>query len=197
VFTVAVLPWCFARLKRYQHGGYVFAGERTELRAGTRRFYGLAGRLIGMLVLVIGVIVSLVVLLTLWLGGGPTASRAVAAMSSIAFGYVLLPLVLIPYATASMQNLVWSRTRSRHTRFRSELSFDTLFRVNALNWLLIVLTLGLYWPFAQVRTARTRLEAMALQVKGDVKTWMARALARQGGVLGDAAGDAFDIDLGL
>ena len=46
--------------------------------------------------------------------------------------------------------------------------------------------------------ARARLEAMALQVKGDVDTWMARAEARrQDGVLGDAAGDFFGIDVGL
>jgi hypothetical protein len=39
---------------------------------------------------------------------------------------------------------------------------------------------------------------MALQVKGDVDTWMARAEARrQDGVLGDAAGDFFGIDVGL
>src|SRR5690606_35859726 len=36
---VGVMPWCFARIKRYQHGGYRFAGERTELRAGVGAFY--------------------------------------------------------------------------------------------------------------------------------------------------------------
>lgn len=192
----ALLPWCFARLKRYQHGGYQFAGERTELRAGNGSFYGLMLRLIGVVLLVCAVIGAMVALLMVGAGGNP-AGRVLTVFGAIGLLYVLLPLIVIPFATVGLQNLVWANTRSRNTRFRSELRHGTLFKVNALNWLLIALTLGLYWPFAQVRMARARLEAMALQVKGDVDTWMARAEARQDGVLGDAAGDLFGIDVGL
>ena len=62
---------------------------------------------------------------------------------------------------------------------------------------LIVVTLGLYWPFAQVRLARARLEAVSLQVKGSVNEWLSHAQARDAGALGDAAGDFFGIDMGL
>lgn len=194
VYTLAVLPWCFARLKRYQHGNYLFAGERTELRAGTGAFYGLLARVAG-LVLLVGALVVGVVALLAW-SGGP-GMRMAAFFGVIAMMYGLMPLVVVPYATAALQNLVWAHTRTRHTRFRSELRFGALFRVTLVNWLLIACTLGLYWPFAQVRTARARLGCMALQVKGDVDSWMARAQHRQGGVLGDAAGDFFGIDVGL
>jgi uncharacterized membrane protein YjgN (DUF898 family) len=197
LFTLGLLPWFFARLKRYQHGGYLFAGERTELRAGNGSFYGLMLRLIGVVLLVCAVIGGVITLLIIGAGGNP-AARMMALFSGVGLLYLLLPLIVIPFATVALQNLVWANTRSRNTRFRSELRHGTLFKVNALNWLLIALTLGLYWPFAQVRMARARLEAVALQVKGDVDTWMARAEARrQDGVLGDAAGDFFGIDVGL
>jgi uncharacterized membrane protein YjgN (DUF898 family) len=197
LFTLGLLPWFFARLKRYQHGGYLFAGERTELRAGNGSFYGLMLRLIGVVLLVCAVIGGVIALLIIGAGGNP-AARMMALFSGVGLLYLLLPLIVIPFATVALQNLVWANTRSRNTRFRSELRHGTLFKVNALNWLLIALTLGLYWPFAQVRMARARLEAVALQVKGDVDTWMARAEARrQDGVLGDAAGDFFGIDVGL
>lgn len=192
VLSAALLPWCYARLKRYQQGGYQFAGERTELRTETRRFYGIAGDLLGVLLLGIGAAVALRVLIAM--GGG---SNAAAWVGSLAFTGVLLPLLLLPMATASLQNLVWSRTRSRHARFRSDLNFDRLFCVTALNGLLTLLTLGAYWPFAQVRTARTRLEAMALQIKGDGRTLLARAVARQGDGPGTDFAAAFDVDLGL
>jgi len=194
IYALAVLPWCFARLKRYQHGNYLFAGERTELRAGTGAFYGLLARVIG-LVLLVGTLVVAVVALIVW-SGGPGV-RVMAFVGIVALFYGLMPLVVVPFATAALQNLVWAHTRTRHTRFRSDLRFGALFRVTLVNWLLIACTLGLYWPFAQVRTARVRLECMALQVKGDVDSWMARAQHRQGGVLGDAAGDFFGIDVGL
>ena len=81
--------------------------------------------------------------------------------------------------------------------FQSQLRFRSLFRVTLVNWLLIVTTLGLYWPFAKVRTARVKLEAMAVDVDGDVEQWLVKAQQRDKGVLGDAAGDFFGMDMGL
>ena len=196
LYTFAVLPWCFARLKQYQHGGYSFASERTTLRAGTGSFYGLIARVVGLVLLVLALAGAVVALLTFGSSGGPGA-RILLIVGVLGVIYLLLPLIVAPYATAALQNLVWANTRSANTRFRSELHFGAMLRVMALNWLLIALTLGLYWPFAKVRLARVRLEAMALQVKGDVDSWMARAQAQSQGVLGDAAGDFFGIDLGL
>lgn len=187
---VTVMPWCFARLKRYQHGGYRFAGERTELRAGSRAFYGLGFRAYGV------VLVAFIALLLTGMALRNTLGAPFVILL-VMLAYLVVPLLMVPFVTARLQNLVWANTRSRNTRFRSELRFGTLARVNALNWVLIIVTLGLYWPFAQVRLTRVRLEAMALQVKGSVNDWLANAQQRDVGPLGDAAGDFFGIDLGL
>ncbi|WP_322469259.1 YjgN family protein [Hydrogenophaga sp. SNF1] len=190
-----VMPWCLARIKQYQHGGYRFAGERTELRAGVRQFYGLglrSGGVMLLVVLIVGAIAALGVGLA-----GRTAAGVLMLSGAVALGYLLFPMLVVTHYTAALQNLVWQNTRSRNTRFRSGLGFGALARVTAVNWLLIALTLGLYWPFAQVRLARARLEAMALQVKGSVNDWLAHAQRRDVGPLGDAAGDFFGIDMGL
>jgi len=191
----AVMPWCLARIKQYQHGGYRFAGERTELRAGTRSFYGLSFRTGGVMLLVL-LIVGAVAGLGIALAGR-SAAGVLAFTGAVALGYLLIPVLVVPYFTATLQNLVWANTRSRNARFRSELGFGALARVTLVNWLLIAVTLGLYWPFAQVRLTRVRLEAMALQVKGSVNDWLANAQQRDVGPLGDAAGDFFGIDMGL
>jgi uncharacterized membrane protein YjgN (DUF898 family) len=111
--------------------------------------------------------------------------------------YLSIPLVLGPYVAARTQNLLWDNTRSERVVFQSQLRFRSLFGITLVNWLLIVLTLGLYWPFAKVRTARVKLEAMALEVQGDVDQWLAQAQQKGKGVLGDAAGDFFGMDMGL
>jgi len=191
----AVMPWCLARIKQYQHGGYRFAGERTELRTGTRAFYGLSFRTGGVMLLVL-LIVGAVAGLGIALAGR-SAAGVLAFTGAVALGYLLIPVLVVPYFTATLQNLVWANTRSRNARFRSELGFGALARVTLVNWLLIAVTLGLYWPFAQVRLTRVRLEAMALQVKGSVNDWLANAQQRDVGPLGDAAGDFFGIDMGL
>lgn len=212
VASIALLPWMWARLKRYQHGGYRFAQERTELRAGTGSFYGLFFKLIGlalMVMLVLGVLLSVVLGLSaaLWpllqdLGsgrgpGGNWVAVMLVLAGAVALFYVAMPLVLMPFATSRLQNLVWGGTRSRRVAFRSQLRFRSLLKVTVLNTVLLVLTLGLYWPFAKVRVARLRLEAMSLDVTGDVDEWVASAQAEGSGVLGDAAGDFFGMDLGL
>ena len=190
-----VMPWCLARIKQYQHGGYRFAGERTELRAGVRQFYGLGLRTGGVMLLVVPIVGAIA---ALGVGlAGRTAAGVLMLSGAVALGYLLFPMLVVTHYTAALQNLVWQNTRSRNTRFRSGLGFGALARVTAVNWLLIALTLGLYWPFAQVRLARARLEAMALQVKGSVNDWLAHAQRRDVGPLGDAAGDFFGIDMGL
>lgn len=192
----ALSPWLMARIKRYQHGGYAFAQERTRLTAGLGAFYGFSFRVAGVSVLCTALLaaVGALVAVTLGIGGG---AAMIALPFVLALAYLVFPLVLMPYTTSRLQNLLWSHTRSPRIRFNSQLRFSPLVRLTAKNWLLIALTLGLYWPFAKVHTARLRLEAMAIAVQGDVNAWLARAQGGDKGILGDAAGDFFGIDMGL
>ncbi len=130
---------------------------------------------------------------------GGRAGFAGALITVVAVGmlYLLLPLVSMPFFAARLQNLLWNGTQSPKIAFESKLRFRDLFRVTLVNWLLIVFTLGFYWPFAKVRTARLKLEAMSLEVQGPVDEWIAKAQRTHTGVLGDAAGDFFGIDMGL
>jgi uncharacterized membrane protein YjgN (DUF898 family) len=61
----------------------------------------------------------------------------------------------------------------------------------------MVLTLGLYWPFAAVALARIRLEAMSLAMTIDPQRLIDDASAAEGDAAGDAAGDLFGLDIGL
>jgi uncharacterized membrane protein YjgN (DUF898 family) len=129
--------------------------------------------------------------------GGLSGAAVVMLPFLVALAYLVFPLVLVPYTTSRLQNLLWGHTRSRRIRFDSRLSFAPLVGLTAKNWLFIALTLGLYWPFAKVHTARLRLEAMGVAVQGDVNAWLAKAQGGDKGILGDAAGDFFGIDMGL
>ncbi|MBA4267073.1 MAG: hypothetical protein C0453_18500 [Comamonadaceae bacterium] len=208
--SILLLPWLWTRVKRYQHGGYAFAQERTALNVGTGSFYLLFLKLIGLTLLVVLVSAALflaVLALTVGVGavmsgfgGGGGAGSAMfvfVVAAFVAVFYLIVPLVLAPFAASRMQNLLWDNTRSDQLTFQSRLRFRSLFRVTLVNWLLIVITLGLYWPFAKVRAARVKLEAMAVDVDGDVNQWLAKVQERSKGVLGDAAGDFFGMDMGL
>ena len=204
-------PWLLLRLKRYQHGGYAFTQERTRLDVRTRAFYALYAKAAGVTLASILLVVALVFALLFLVMGlgqrealeslarpGAAAGGAVAVMLlGLGMLYLLIPLITLPYITARFQNLLWEGTQSPHLQFRSRLRFRDLLRVNAVNWLLLIVTLGLFWPFAKVRTTRVRLDAMALEVDGSVDDWVAAAQASGRGVLGDAVGDFLGIDMGL
>jgi uncharacterized membrane protein YjgN (DUF898 family) len=192
VVFMLVFPWLMARMHAYQHSGYVFTAQRTTLAQGqiTGAFYLIGLKMIG-IVLVLSLVAGGLIALA-----GATAGYS-AVLLVVGLLYLAFPLVLLPYFKVRVQNLLWGKTRSEHIIIHSRLRFRDMFKVNLVNWLLIFVTLGLYWPFAAVRSARVRLEAIAIEVHGDVNTWVADAPKRQAGVLGDAAGDFFGVDMGL
>lgn len=210
---VALAPWWWWRLKKFQHDHYAYGGEQTRLRTGAGSFYGVFAETLGigaagmtLIVLLVLAVVAVAAMLGVGRGGaavpgdGRPGGLAWAAFIGIAvFAVAMLAAQLVPrpYFTAKMQNLLWSRTASAAVGFESSLRFWPLFGLTLKNWTLIVLTLGLYWPFAAVAMQRIRLQAMTLVLHLDPQTLADRARAAEGEAAGDAAGDLFGLDIGL
>lgn len=85
----------------------------------------------------------------------------------------LVLAAVVPYLQARMQNLVWSKTGNRYLRFRSRLDVQAYVWLQLRHAVLVVLTLGLYWPWAVVAARRMRTEA--LQVWARVETDVLKA----------------------
>ena len=106
-------------------------------------------------------------------------------------------LVMIkPYAVSRLQNLVWNHTRSDTLQFHSDLRYAAMLRLTVKNWLLVLLTLGLYWPFAAIAMTRLRVEAVSVTSLVDPDMLIAKGLVTDDAA-GDAAGDLFGFDLGI
>ena len=187
---VVLLPLSLYLIKRYQHGHYAMAAQRSYLKAGPGDFYRLALKALGLLLLCLALFAGLV---TLSMG---LRSVLLFVLLALAF-YLGLGLLIGPYLGARLQNLVWNRTRSEELRFDSDLSARALIKLSLKNWLLTLITLGLYRPFAAVHTARLRLEAVRVRVQGELDAWVAEQSLQQPDAAGEAAGDFFGIDMGL
>jgi uncharacterized membrane protein YjgN (DUF898 family) len=96
-----------------------------------------------------------------------------------------------------MQNLVWTKTGNGRMRFISQLRFRDMLWLSLKNGLLIMLTLGLYWPFAKVAVARLRLDAVHIRSITDMQAVVAAGHQQPQEAAGDAAGDFFGLDVGL
>jgi uncharacterized membrane protein YjgN (DUF898 family) len=204
------LPWALARIKRYQHQNYHYAGQTTQLTASTGQFYVLAFKLLGV-TLALGVVAVALIAVVALVGGGLAAvtgifggegggkvSAALVAITGLAVVgiYVASFFIVGPYGVSRLQNLVWGHTRSADIRFDSQLRLWPLAKRTALNLFLTAITLGLYRPFAVVAMTKLKLEAVSIEVTGSIDDWVAES-QHMNDAAGDAAGDLFGIDMGL
>jgi uncharacterized membrane protein YjgN (DUF898 family) len=203
--TLVLIPWLWWNLKKYQHDHYAYGPEQTALNASAGSFYMVFLKtfgvsLLGFLVFgaVIGVLVAGIAGAAVFGGGRPNPVFAfILGLVFFAVGMLAVQLLPRPYFTSRMQNLLWSRTASTNVGFESKLLFWPLFGLTIKNWLLVAITLGLYWPFAAIATTRMRLESVKLMLDVDPQTLADQGRAAEGEAAGDAAGDLFGLDIGL
>lgn len=201
--SVVVLPWLMWNLKQYQHKHYAYASLQTSFLATLGSFYKLTFKTMGVMLLAALLTTGLV--MGLFFIFKPSGAMPQLGMLSVVLVPVLVLLAALavffvvakPYVTSRLQNLVWTRTGNRSLRFCSELRFRSLMWLSIKNWLLVVLTLGLYWPFAAVAVARLRLEAVTVKTRQHPDTLFSSIRALEGDAAGDAAGDLLGLDIGL
>lgn len=200
LLALLLLPLALWLIKRYQHDHYRLAAQVTQLSVGPGAFYTLSFK-----ATILGLLAMVTVLGTGWLaasaiisaGRGKAMAAGVAAALLLTVAYVALLSLVAAYMAARMQDLTWNHTRSAALRFRSRLSAKALATLTIRNLLLVVLTLGLYRPFAVVATHRLRLQSTSLEVDAEFGRWTATPAAVAGGASGEMAGDFFGIDVGL
>lgn len=203
----ALLPYAWWRLKRYQHGHYALGPVQTMFKASLSAVIGVFAKT-GLLALVgLALVAGLVwaFLGTTDQGLNRTSAQAEwlnmlsrAAVLLLVSG-LLLQLIVSAYYTSRMHNLLWTKTGNHLLRFRGHLHFWPLLRLYAMNSVLLLVTLGLYWPFAAITVARIKLHAIELVTRQRSDQLLAQAVASrpQGTATGDLANDLIGIDVGL
>lgn len=166
-------------------------------RAGT--FYGIYLRALGFLLLAIVAIVVLGFLFGLGnlAAGGNQAGAGMAMMVLIVPAYLVGLLLLAAYVNKSIQNATLGNTTLADHRFHSNMETGPLFWLYLSNTLLIVVTLGLFTPWAQVRMARYRYEHLALEVRGSLDEFVAAQAPGTTGATGEEMSEMFDVELGV
>jgi uncharacterized membrane protein YjgN (DUF898 family) len=195
------LPWFIWRGARYQHGGYRFAQLATVLRVGPDKVYGVffMALVVFICAVLAGAAVGAAVGFSVFgIGAGLGAGRvgiAVALAAAIGAAYVICFVAMRAYLVSRMQNLLWSRTGSRWLRFKSELRLSPTLWLMVKNWALILITLGLYWPFAAVALWRLRTEAITVTTRMPTDDMLDMLTRPREDVTGDLAADLGGVDL--
>jgi uncharacterized membrane protein YjgN (DUF898 family) len=110
---------------------------------------------------------------------------------------IVAMLLVGPYFSARIQNLIWNTTLLGEHQFQSKIQARQLLSLYITNFIGIIFTLGLFKPFATIRLLRYRLSCMTLLAASDLTHFVADQSSEQVSALGEGASDIFDFDIAL
>lgn len=191
-------PIWHQRLKTYQFRHARFGTSRFAIQLKESSFYRIYG--VAVLVGVVAFLLALAVIVGLAAAVGASGqTRATSLMLGLAvigLMWLLLALLVGPYVSARLQNLVWNNLSLGPHRFHSAVRARTLYLITFTNLLATVCTLGLFMPFATIRLLRYRIESVTLLAHGSLDDFLA-APGPDESATGEEAADMFDVDIAL
>jgi uncharacterized membrane protein YjgN (DUF898 family) len=203
LITLYILaPFFHQRLKAWQHGNSFFGRTRFSFHASAGRFYLLYLGLLGLLLAI--------VLLFFLLGAGAALSPllhaqpgvrvdphvAIRVVVTLYVAMLLIGLLVGPTFHALITNLIWSNTRLGEHRIECHMSPFRLIWIVASNFVLVIVTLGLFIPWAMVRLARYHVESISVLPVGELQ-FEAAAQPEAPDAVGEEAASLFDFDIAL
>jgi uncharacterized membrane protein YjgN (DUF898 family) len=164
------------------------------------RFYKTAFASIGLaFVVVLAIALPLGLIIGFVAGSLHLSQPAIRTLSvvPVVLGYVLMFAVVHGYTHARNLNEIFSKTTLGEHRILSQLAARPLIGIYLSNAFLMVLTLGLYTPWAQIRLARYRLEALELEAHGSLDDFVAASAAEVPAATGEELSSLLDLDFGF
>jgi len=195
-----LLPIMHALFRQYVQSGLRFGDGPFSFSARIWDFVKVWLRGFGVMVglgVATGIIsVLLIALGTFAFGKSPNSLGLVAVavgLLTVGLGFSLFG----GYFTARFQSLVWNKTRIGNLALRCNIKARKLIGLQFINTLLILLTLGLYRPFAAIRIAKFRLECVSATELNSLNDVAAGMQQSRRGATGEGVGELFDMDVGL
>jgi uncharacterized membrane protein YjgN (DUF898 family) len=129
-------------------------------------------------------------------GGQPDPKAVLGLLALIYGGFIVMALLIGPAFQALITNLIWNNTRLGEHRIECRQTAFGLMWIQVSNFVLVILTLGFFAPWAMVRSARYRLESMNVIPATDLQEFEVGD-AEEVGAVGVETAAVFDIDISL
>jgi len=189
-----LFPAFFRQQKKFVLDNLRYGSASFACAAGLGAFYRIFLLPIGALAL-LGIAMAASTWGMRGVSGGSQGAMA-GLMITLMVAFFVTQLLFIPYVQVKTTNLIWNTATLGAHRFESSLGLWGYVGVVVSNWLLTIITLGLFWPWAKVRMARYRAAHMVLLATCDLDEFVAGE-ATSAAALGDEAAEMFDMDVAL
>lgn len=195
-----LLPFTHQRMKKFQHDESRFGITHFSFHGTVGRFY--ITYLIGFLIMLTGVIAICIgfsgTLTAMFMTGGLKHARPSAVGTFMFFMLALYAWMfsIFPLFLTLIQNLIWNNTELGEHQFTSEMKWSKMTFIGITNIIGVILTMGLFIPFAHVRSLKYRIESMSLQPASSLDNFIADAQAHTSAT-SEGMADLLDFDLSL
>ena len=189
-------PLMHGAMKRYQHRHLEFGSQRASFDIRKRKFFRPYFSVLGLWIAAVIVMVIVMVAATALMSASATPSLTAYAplAGGLAMAYVVY-LIAGPYVQVRIGNMVWSGTTFPGITISSHLTARGFVRLQSVNALLTVLSLGLYRPFAVVRAYEYRLAHMTVQTDDNFERIAAGVTQSSRAASSDGVADFLGVDL--
>ena len=195
-----LMPYVVHRQVAYAIGGSRFGDTRFGFSGGARPVYVTFAACLGV-ILVSALLAGIVVVLLVPTLLGATAGSDAGLLGSLLSGVAAIPTLLgyfLAFAvyTAWMTNYRFSNARLCTHRFEADYRFGSYAWLVFGNTLGMLLTLGLFYPWARVRSARYAAAHTRVIADGSLDRFAARQ-QQDVNASGGEMGELFDIGVGF
>jgi uncharacterized membrane protein YjgN (DUF898 family) len=189
-------PLMHGAMRAYQHRHLMAGGQCATFPLGV---LNLAKPYLRALLVGLGVLVAVIVVagVTAWLLRSHPAGNIVVGIAGATAALAVYMTILFtgPYIVVHMNNLAWSATSFPGVRITCAMRFRSYLRLQVVNVLLTLLTLGLFRPFAAVRTWRYRVAHITVDAPDGFEQAVLSARRPAVAAAGDGIADFLGVDL--
>lgn len=189
IFTFGLLfPHVWYKQKQYLVSQHNFGQKSFALNAKLSQFY-----VLGTLLLLFAIVGFGFVFYYLFKYGLPASGRFETSFAVVLVYFVLFLLFTLYWQR--MYNLVYGQSVIANLRLQANMTYIGYMAIMFKNIVLILLTLGLYYPWAKIHIAKYKAQVTQIY-GGDLEQFVA-VRSEEKSALGDQVGDVFDLDVAI
>lgn len=184
--------WLKTRLTEFIVRNHFYGTTKFDVPDLKPAFFRIYGHMIGLGILLGALMAGIVAGLAPVM---PTIGEQASQLIPTILGYVGY-LFVFAYVRAGINNALWNQASLGSVRFACTLRPGKLFAIYIVNIVAIILTLGLFTPWAVVRTLRYRAENLSLVAPGGLGEFT-NAVGANVSAAGEEVGEMLDFDFSL
>ncbi|MET0356995.1 MAG: YjgN family protein [Cellvibrio sp.] len=199
IFTLGLMfPLAWKRQTQYITNNHYYGNEPFSFNVDIKEYFFLLMILAGVSMgffMVISMLIAGVSVASVF-GGSSFDSSSWLIMVPMFLGYILFYLAIGAYYVVRMANIHWNNTKLQNHQFTANWATPSYMKLLTVNTFGILCTLGLFIPFAKVRTAIYKANHTAFIAEGDLDSFIANELEHSNS-LAEGVHDIFDIDISI